>query len=203
LRGFRIVLFPAELNHLEKWAMGIGNEYLEAYTTKMVNIIAGPEFGEPEGHILVISKTLYGLSSSGARWHDYFADCIWTLGFFPCKAEPDIRMRKKGNLYEYIAVYIDDLAIAMKDPKELIDILEKKYKFKWKGTGSISFHLGMDFTRDEDNTLCISPTKYIDKLVKNYDKLFGMKPSTSVTSTLEKGDHPELLALLNYVLWNK
>jgi hypothetical protein len=80
----------------------------------------------------------------------------------------------------------------MMDPKELTDILEKKYKFKLKGTGPISFHLGMDFTRDEDNTLCISPTKYIGKLVKNYEKLFGMKPSTSVTSPLEKGDHPEL-----------
>jgi hypothetical protein len=80
----------------------------------------------------------------------------------------------------------------MKDPKELTDILEKKYKFKLKGTGLISFHLGMDYTRDEDNTLCISPTKYIDKLVKNYEKLFGLKPSTRVTSPLEKGDHPEL-----------
>jgi hypothetical protein len=50
----------------------------------------------------------------------------------------------------------------------------------------------MDFTRDEDNTLCISLTKYIDKLVKNYEKLVGMKPSTSVTSPLEKGFNPEL-----------
>jgi hypothetical protein len=35
-----------------------------------------------------------------------------------------------------------------------------------RDNGPISFHLGTDFTRDEDNTLCISPTKYIDKLVK-------------------------------------
>jgi hypothetical protein len=80
----------------------------------------------------------------------------------------------------------------MKDPKELIDILEKQHKFKLKGNGPISFNLGMDFTRDEDNTLCISQTKHIDKLVKNYEKSFGMKPNTSVTSPLEKGDHPEL-----------
>jgi hypothetical protein len=40
--------------------------------------------------------------------------------------------------------------------------------------------------------MCILPTKYIDKLVKNYEKLFGMKPNTSVTSPLEKGDHQEL-----------
>jgi Reverse transcriptase (RNA-dependent DNA polymerase) len=101
-------------------------------------------------------------------------------------------MRKKDNLYEYIAVYVDDLAIAMKDPKELTDILEKQHKFKLKGTGPITFHLGMDFTRDDNNTLCISPTKYIDKFVKSYETSFGMKPNTSAMSSLEKGDHPEL-----------
>jgi Reverse transcriptase (RNA-dependent DNA polymerase) len=89
-------------------------------------------------------------------------------------------MRKKGNLYKYIAVYVDDLAIAMKDPKELTDILEKQHKFKLNGTGPITSHLGMDFTRDDDNTLCISPTKYIDKLVKSSEKSFGMKPYVSI-----------------------
>jgi hypothetical protein len=61
------------------------------------------------------------LRSSGARWHDRFADCIQELGFFPCKAEPDILMRKKGNLYEYFAVYVDDLAIPLKDVLLLLE----------------------------------------------------------------------------------
>jgi Reverse transcriptase (RNA-dependent DNA polymerase) len=161
-------------------------------STEKVYIIAGPKFGEREGHILVTSKALYGLRSSGARWPDRFADCIRELGFFPCKAEPDIWMRKNGYIYEYIAVYVDDLAIAMRNTKEFTDILENKHKFKLKGTGPITFHLGVDFTRDDDNTLCISPTKYIEKLIKNYEKLFGMKPSQNVTSPLYKGDHPEL-----------
>jgi hypothetical protein len=66
LRGFRIVLFLAKLNHLKLWSTDIGNAYLEAYTSEKVYIIAGPEFGEREGHILIISKALYGLQSSGA-----------------------------------------------------------------------------------------------------------------------------------------
>jgi hypothetical protein len=80
----------------------------------------------------------------------------------------------------------------MKNPKEFMDILENKHRFNLKGTRPIMFHLGMDFTRDDDGTLCISPTKYIEKLVKNYKNSFGMKPSQNVTSPLEKGDHPEL-----------
>jgi hypothetical protein len=67
-------------------------------------------------------------------------------------------MGTKGNQYEEIAVYVGDLAIAMKDPKELTDILEKQHKFMLKGTDPISFHLEMDFTRDDHNTLSISPT---------------------------------------------
>jgi Reverse transcriptase (RNA-dependent DNA polymerase) len=98
LRGFRLVLFLAELNGLQLWDTDIGNAYLEAYTTEKVCIIAGPEFGEREGHILVMCKALYGFRSSGARWHDRFADCIRELGFFPCNAEPDIWMRRVDSI---------------------------------------------------------------------------------------------------------
>jgi hypothetical protein len=35
-------------------------------TSGKVYIIAGAEFGEREGHVLAISKALYGLRSSGA-----------------------------------------------------------------------------------------------------------------------------------------
>jgi hypothetical protein len=45
LRGFRIALFLAKLNHLKLWSTDIGNAYLEAYTPEKVYIIAGPEFG--------------------------------------------------------------------------------------------------------------------------------------------------------------
>jgi hypothetical protein len=60
------VLFLAELNELQLWATDIGNTYIEAYTSEKVYIIAGPEFGDREGHVLAICKALYGLQSSGA-----------------------------------------------------------------------------------------------------------------------------------------
>jgi hypothetical protein len=51
-------------------------------------------------------------------------------------------MPKLDDMYKYIAVYVDGLAIAMKNPKVFVGILEKKNKFKTKGTGPFSFHLG-------------------------------------------------------------
>ena len=192
LRGIRMLVFLSELNGLKTWATDIGNAYLEAVTCEKVYIIAGPEFKEREGHILVIYKALYGLRTSGLRWHERFADCLREMGFKPCKAEPDIWMRRNGNVYEYIAVYVDDLAIAAKDPSEIIEILSGKYKFKLKGTGDIHFHLGMDFFCDDDGTLCIEPKKYIERMMASYLQMFNEQPKSNVSSPLEHGDHPEL-----------
>ena len=96
-----------------------------------------------------------------------------------------------NGIYEYIAVYVDDLAIVSRDPKSIVDILENRYKFKFKGTGEISYHLGMDFFRDEDGTLCMAPKKYISKMLQNYERIYGGKPHLA-TSPIEKGDNPEL-----------
>ena len=192
LRGLRILLFLGELNDLEVWQTDIGNAYLEAMTKEKVYIIGGPEFGVLEGHTLIIFKALYGLRSSGLRWHERFADCLRDMGFFPCKAEPDIWMRKNGDVYEYIAVYVDDLAIAAKSPKEIADTLINKYNFKLKGTEPINFYLGCNFFRDEDGVLCFAPKKYIEKMVSSFEKMFGSKPKTNMSSPIEKGDHPEM-----------
>ena len=192
LRSFRLVTFAAELNGLSFWATDIGNAYLEAYTSERVCIEAGPEFGELVGHILIISKALYGLRTSSAQWGDRLADVMRELGFTQCKAEPYIWMRPNGEVYEYVAVYVDDLALAMKDPQAFVGQLTKQYNFKLKGTGPVTFHLGMDFTRDKDGTLCMSSKKYTEKIIANYERMYGESPRQNVTSPLEKGDHPEI-----------
>ena len=67
------------------------------------------------------------------------------------KADPDICMRssKDGTHCEYIAVYVDGLAISMTDPQAFCDTLKKKYKLKLKRVGPLRCHLGCGYTRDE------------------------------------------------------
>ena len=101
-------------------------------------------------------------------------------------------MKRNGEHYEYIAVYVDDLTMAMKDPGSFVDTLKTKYHFQFKGTGPLTFQLGADFYRDNDGNLSMAPKKYIERLIKNYERTFGEKPRMTVHSPLEKGDHPEL-----------
>lgn len=190
----RLVLFLAELNDLDTCATDIGNAYLEAETKEKVYIVAGKEFGPLAGHLLVINKALYELRTSGLRWHEKFSDCLRELGFSPSKYDPDIWMRhnKAHDIYEYVAVYVDDLAIAMKDCNTFISILQDKYKFKLKGIDSITYHIGMNFFRDKDKTLCIPPYNYIEKICGSFERMFGHKLKQNYTSPIEKNDHPEL-----------
>lgn len=172
LHGLCILLFLAELNGLKVWGTDIGNAYLEALTSENVCIRAGPEFGALAEHLLIIYKALYGLRSSGVRWHEKLSDVLRKEDFTPCKAEPDIWMCRNGDQYEYVAVYVDDLAFAVKDPQAFIDILKNDYQFKIKEAGPLEFHLGADFFRNEDDILCMAPQEYIERLVASYEKMF-------------------------------
>ena len=68
IRSLRLVIFLAKLNNLEVWGADIGNAYLEAKTKEKLYVVAGPEFEELEGHILVI---------------------IWTEEFWPSMGSED------------------------------------------------------------------------------------------------------------------
>ena len=133
---------------------------LEIHTYKHLqkkNSIFHPEFEELQGHVLVRHKALYGTRSGGAYWHDKLFDILHQIGFKPSKADPDIWMKSSNddNHYKYIAVYVDDLAICMKDLQAFCDTLKETYKLKLKGVGPINYHFGCGCTRDEDGTLVL------------------------------------------------
>ena len=70
---------------------------------------------------------MYGLRWSGVIQHEQFSDNLRDIDFSPCRAEPDIWTRHSNGLWEYIAVYVDDLAFAVRDPKAIVTVLKIKY----------------------------------------------------------------------------
>jgi hypothetical protein len=74
-----LVVFLAELNSLEIWRADVGIAYLEARTKE--NIVGGHEFGSLEERTLLVDKSLYGLRSSGLRWHERLADVRRSISF--------------------------------------------------------------------------------------------------------------------------
>ena len=159
IRSLRLVIFLAKLNNLEVWGADIGNAYLEAKTKEKLYIVAGPEFGELEGHILIIYKALYGLKSSGLRWSQRIHDIMLDMGFSPSKADSCVWLRKAkcATKYEYVAIYVDDLLIACDCASDFIHALKKKHNLKIMGEGPLKYHLGCDYHMDPDGTLLHNP----------------------------------------------
>ena len=197
LRSMRIVIFLSELNDLELCTGDIGNAYLEAYTNEKVCFIGGKEFAPygHEGHLLVIVKALYGLKTSGARFHEKFAETMHNMGFHPSKADSDVWMKDCGSHYEYVATYVDDLLYCGKDPKKFYATLEKDYKYKLKGVGHPTYHLGGDFKRvsEPESILTWGALTYVKRMLVNYENTFGEPvPKREVHAPLTPNDHPEL-----------
>ncbi len=149
-----LLLFLAELNNL--WCLS--NRYwqhLPCQTQEKVYIIAGTKFGELEGHIFIIFEEI----STASRLQTSIGMNALPAVSVTWDSMQDIWMWCTSDIYEYIAIYMDYIAAAARDPKAITDLVQHKYPFKLKGRGSISFHLGWNFIRDEDGTMCLSPRK--------------------------------------------
>jgi Reverse transcriptase (RNA-dependent DNA polymerase) len=117
LRSIRICILIAELNKLDIWVGDISSAYLEAHTKEKVCFTAGIEFGDKAGNLLVVDQALYGLRTSGARWHDRFAGTLTSMNFKVFMADPDVWLRDCGSHYKYLCVYVDDIMFFGKTPK--------------------------------------------------------------------------------------
>ena len=106
LQSLRIIVFLAELNGLCLMQGDIGNAYLESYTQEKVYFITGPEFGHRSGHTFIIYKALYGLCSSGLRFHEKLSTVLCSFGFEQSKVCPDVWMHDSGSAWEYVLLFL-------------------------------------------------------------------------------------------------
>jgi hypothetical protein len=103
----QITLTLAALNDLEVKVSDIQNAYLTApAVTEKIWIRTGPEFGADAGKKALVVRALYGLKSTGAAFRNHLADCMRTLGYKPCLADPDVwykLMVRPGDGLKYYA----------------------------------------------------------------------------------------------------
>ena len=98
METIRLGFALAAMNNLSVCAADVGNAFLYGTTKEKVYIRAGPEFGKlRRGKRLIIVKSLYGLRSSSARYHEAFADTMLHLGYRPSQADPNLWWIDRGG----------------------------------------------------------------------------------------------------------
>ena len=115
--SIRSAIILGVLNKKKFLMRDVSQAYLYADNREKVYIHAGPEFGHLQGKSLKIVKALYGLRSAGNSYHAYFADKLRAMGFTMCNADHDIWLRENDEVYDMIAVHVDDFIIIAKEPE--------------------------------------------------------------------------------------
>ena len=69
----RIGLFAAALHDVDVLAIDLENAYLNAPCAEKIWFEGGTECGEDKGKVCVLTRSLYGLKSSGFSWREALA----------------------------------------------------------------------------------------------------------------------------------
>ena len=78
-----------------------------------------------------------------------------------------------GSKYKFVAIYLGKLLLTMGDPDYLIGLFASPaHNLQYKGNNDADFHLGADADRDPDETLLISPRRYVEGIVELYKRFF-------------------------------
>eukprot|EP00978_Attheya_sp_CCMP212_P025247 scaffold80878_cov54-Attheya_sp.AAC.1 len=179
METIRYCMQVTAMNNLQVCAAAdVGNAFLYGKTREKVYVtIAGPEFGDDAGKRMIIDKGLYGLRTSGARFHEHLSKKLRTLGFVPSKADADLWIQPQADNYEFIATYVDDLLVFSRDPNPIIDEIKDDYILK--GAGKPEYYLGADMAalnqewQHDSVKSAISFNTYIKRVTECFELLEG------------------------------
>jgi hypothetical protein len=87
-----------------------------------------------------MNKSLHGIKTSAARFHEHLSESFLRLGFKKTEHDPGLCMMNNSSHYEYLATYVDEILIWSKDPMVVIKSLEKTYILK--SVGIPEYYLG-------------------------------------------------------------
>ena len=173
----RIALTIAALNYLQVKASDMQNTFLTAPCEEKIWTKLGPEFGVDAGKSAILTRALYRLKSTGASFGNHIADCMRTLGYLPCKADPDLwyksMVRPEDNFkcYANMLLYVDDCLAIHHDAEMALTELDNYFAMK---TGSIrdpDIYLGAKLRAVELNNgvkmWSMSSAKHVKEAVEN------------------------------------
>ena len=181
----RIALTIAALNDLEVKSADIENAYLNAPSKEKIWVVLGPEWGEDAGKKAILVRALYGCRSAGAAFRSHLAECLRSIGYQSCQADPDlwykaaVRPEDGFEYYSYLVVYVDDILAIDHDALTVLNEIDKYLKMKRGSIGDPDFYLGVKLRKaplhNGVKAWGMSPSKYVQAAVSNIEEYLRKK----------------------------
>ena len=146
-----------------------------------------------QGESASLCKIIIRIETLQARWAEHLCDSICSLGWFPSHAENDIWLRDKGDHYELLATYSNDLLVVSRDTKSCFDEFEKLYTLKGVGFPEYFVRAKLIKVKGEYNgeTYAWSAGTYLDNCIENIERVLDCE-LRNYTCPINPDYHPEL-----------
>jgi hypothetical protein len=63
----------------------------------------------PEGHVLLLLKSIYGTRQTARKWHEHISSWIERNGYAAVNSEKTIFMKRSGSEYIVHGLFVDDM----------------------------------------------------------------------------------------------
>ena len=152
----------------------------------------GPEFGYRAFSMALITRALYGLTTSAETFRTLLADYLRSLWFILLWYDRDVWMRPRDTKdgYDYICTHVDDSKIVAKDADRWLNMIS--HNLLVKSHGPRSYYLGNGYTYQKDlDLLTYGGSTYTKDAIGRVERIYGCL--AKVFTPLPVTDcHPEL-----------
>ena len=175
----------------------IGNAYLNVEIEEKIYTRAGAEFDAvglmPEGALLEVVKALYGLPTSGNRWHAHLPHTWREMSLKMTRFDTDVWIRGREGGYDYIGTHTDDVLVVAVDPNSMFENLKETYTIEAFGTPVVHFECNCVRIKEVDETRWVMGSyTYITECLRNVCTLLKVSTLWKDKLPFSPGDHPEL-----------
>jgi hypothetical protein len=111
------------------------NTYLYASYCEKIWFKGGVKTGKDRGKVLIVTRALSCLKSSGVAWRTDLAAALRDMKFTSSQTDPDVWIRSARTHYDMVLVFA-------KEPKVIMNELCKLYELKPESVHELIFSLG-------------------------------------------------------------
>ena len=143
-------------------------------------------FDVPPNKIIKLHKSLYGTKNAGHLWWSDLRKALIAQGYTQCIHDQCIfyKIESDGTV-TYLATWVDDVIVASNSTKitSLKEVLERK-GFAITTFEKLEWYLGLNITQNEDGSITIDQSAYIDNMLATFD----MKEAHVCSTPIAPGD---------------
>jgi hypothetical protein len=183
LETIHLLLAIAAIRGLKIHQMDVKGAYLNGSLEERIYMRQPEGFEDGTDRICELLRSLYGLKQSGRAWNIEFDRVIRKHGFKRLRSDPCAYIRREGEGFAIITVWVDDLLLfATSDA--LMEKMKANINAEWETTdlGEPSKIIGIEITRFA-HSISIGQKKYVEEILKHE----GMDRANPVAMPLDPG----------------